>query len=77
MEELGRRSEYGAEVHLLREFFVSIGRVLGLLLVWFIPRNDLGAVLVLVSMSVMELINSVILHKIEKDSNIQKKFNAI
>ena len=68
MENLGLSSKYGAETHLFREFFVSIGRVLGLLLVWFIPRNEIGAVLVLVSMSVMELINSAILKIIEKNT---------
>lgn len=66
MEELNLKSEYGAEVHLFREFFVSVGRVLGLLLVWVIPQTNIGAIIVLVCMSVFELINSAILHTIEK-----------
>ena len=66
MEELNLRSEYGAEVHLFREFFVSIGRVLGLVLVWVMPKTNIGAIIVLVCMSVFELINSAILHSIEK-----------
>ncbi len=67
MEQLNLRSEYGAETHLLREFFVSIGRVLGLTLVWIIPQTNAGAIVVLVSMSVFELINSALLHKIQKN----------
>lgn len=68
MEDLGLSSEYGAETHLLREFFVSLGRVLGLMLVWFIPQTDIGAIIVLVCMSLFELINSAILRKIEKNT---------
>lgn len=66
MEDLGIGCEYGAEIHLLREFFVSIGRVIGLLMVWLIPQTTVGIIFVLVCMSVFELINSAILHSIKK-----------
>ncbi len=68
MEDLGLGCEYGAEVHLLREFFVSIGRVIGLLMVWLIPQTTIGIIIVLVCMSVFELLNSAILHTIKKHS---------
>lgn len=68
MEELDLNCEYGAEVHLIRELFVSAGRVLGLLLVFVMPQSNTGAIIVLVSMSVFELINSLILNKIGKYS---------
>lgn len=67
MEDL-RLSEYGAEAHLLREFFVSIGRVIGLLMVWLIPQTNIGTMAVLVCMSGFEIINSTILHIIKKRS---------
>ena len=60
--------EYGAEVHLVREVFVSLGRILGLGMVFVMPQNNMGAVIVLVAMSVFELINSAILHRIGKNS---------
>lgn len=66
MEDLGIGSEYGAEIHLLREFFVSIGRVVGLLMVWLIPQTTIGIIVVLVCMSAFELINSAILLSIKK-----------
>ena len=68
MEDLNLKSEYGAETHLFRELFVSAGRVLGLLLVWIIPQTNIGAIIVLVCMSVFELINSAILRSIEKSN---------
>lgn len=71
MEELELRSEYGAEVHLIREFFVSAGRILGLVLVWAVPQTNSGAVVVLTLMSIMELINSAILRRINKNRLIK------
>ena len=67
MEELDLNCEYGAEVHLVREVFVSLGRILGLGMVFVMPQNNMGAVIVLVAMSVFELINSAILHRIGKN----------
>ena len=68
MEDLDFGSEYGAEVHLFREFFVSAGRILGLALVWIVPQSNLGAILVLVCMSAFELVNSALLRAIEKNA---------
>jgi hypothetical protein len=68
MEDLHLGSEYGAEVHLFREFFVSAGRILGLAMVWLIPQTNTGAIVVLICMSVFELINSALLHAIEKSA---------
>lgn len=65
MEELGLGAEYGAQVHLVREFFVSMGRILGLALVWIVPQTNTGAVVVLACMLAIQLTNSVILHKIK------------
>ncbi|MBE6591904.1 MAG: MFS transporter [Ruminococcaceae bacterium] len=73
MEELGLGSEYGAQIHLVRELFVSAGRILGLVLVWAVPQTNTGAVVVLICMAAMELINSAILHRIEKYKIIYKK----
>ncbi|MBO5069763.1 MAG: MFS transporter [Roseburia sp.] len=42
VEALGLYGEYGQEVHLIREVFVSAGRVLGLLLVWAVPQTNVG-----------------------------------
>jgi len=67
MEELELGGEYGAEVHLVRELFVSVGRILGLFLVWAVPQTNVGAVFVLLSMGAIEVVNAVILNRIEKD----------
>ena len=51
----------------IRELFVSAGRILGLLLIWVVPQTNLGAVFVLLGLSLIELINSAILRKLEKE----------
>ena len=67
MEDLGLHGEYGAEVHTVREIFVSLGRVLGLAIVWSVPKTDIGAVIVVLFMTVTALTDAMILRSIERD----------
>lgn len=66
VEKLGLRSEYGAEVHFVREFFVSVGRSLGLALVWIIPQTTVGAVTVLLCLMLTSMLDAWILRTIQK-----------
>ena len=66
-EALGLGGEYGQEVHWVREIFVSAGRVLGLLLIWAVPQTNVGAVVVLLFLTLINLIDAFIIKKIEKD----------
>ena len=70
METLGLHGEYGGEVHLVRELFVSAGRVMGLVIVWAVPKTNVGAVIVLMFMILTALIDAVIIWRIEK--NLEK-----
>ena len=67
VEALGLRGEYGQEVHWVREIFVSAGRVLGLLLIWAVPQTNVGAVIVLLFLTLINLIDAFIIKIIEKD----------
>lgn len=66
MEKLGLRSEYGGEVHLIRELFVSAGRVFGLGIVWIVPKTNVGAVVVLLFMMITALIDAMIIWTIDR-----------
>lgn len=66
MENLNLRGEYGGEVHLIRELFVSAGRVMGLIIVWSVPKTNVGAVVVLLFMMITALIDAFIIWKIDK-----------
>ena len=66
-ESLGLHGEAGAEVHLVREFFVAAGRILGLALVWFVPRTNAGAVIVLVLLMATAVANAGILRRIDRN----------
>lgn len=72
MESLGLGGAYGPEVHLLRELFVSSGRVLGLLLVWIVPKTNTGAVCVMVCVMLTALINALILKTVNKGDSFAK-----
>ena len=67
MEDLGLHSEYGAEVHFIREIFVTVGRILGLVLVWIVPKTNGGAVFVLIILMFTSIVNALLLKKIEKN----------
>ncbi len=66
-EALGLHGESGPEVHLVREFFVTTGRLLGLALVWFVPRTNAGAVAVLVTLMMTAVVNAWILRRIDRN----------
>lgn len=70
MEDLGFHGAHGVEVHLLREFFVSLGRILGLVLVWLAPQTNEGAVFVILCMMGMAAIDAWILWKIGKRQTV-------
>ena len=69
VEDLGLHAEVGAEVHLVREVFVSAGRILGLLLVWIAPQTNEGAVFVILCMIGAGLVNAWIVWIIGKSDN--------
>ena len=68
MEELGLHGEYGAEAHTIREVFVSAGRVMGLVIVWAVPKTNVGAVIVVLFMTLTALADAAILRSIGKDA---------
>lgn len=70
MEELGLSGECGCEVHFFRELFVSAGRILGLLLVWFAPKTNGGAVFVLICMTATAVVNAAILRRLDRKESI-------
>ena len=72
VEALGLREEYGAEVHFVREFFVSAGRFLGLALVWIVPQTPVGAVFVLVCLMLTAVLDALILRKIRKSGVLEQ-----
>jgi len=72
VEALGLREEYGAEVHFVREFFVSFGRFLGLALVWVVRQAAEGAVFILVCLMLTAVLDALILKKIQKSGVLAK-----
>lgn len=70
MEALDLHGEYGGEVHLVRELFVSAGRIIGLLIVWAVPKTNIGAVIVLMFMMFTALVDAVLIWRIDK--NLEK-----
>ena len=69
IEDLNLHGEYGAEVHTVRELFVSAGRIAGLAIVWFAPKTNNGIAFALLSMMLTAVINAIILQKIKKRSD--------
>ena len=56
---------YGAEVHTVREFFVTVGRIIGILLVLFIPQTNIGIVVILSILTLTSVVNAFIVKDIE------------
>lgn len=72
MEELKLEGEYGAEIHTFRELFVAAGRVLGLIIVWGAPRTNVGALIVVLLMTLIALADAALLKIIEKNGECHK-----
>lgn len=68
VEEFGLHKEFGSEVHLIRELFVSSGRLIGLVLILQVPKTNTGAAFVLGCMMLFAIINVLILKKISRTS---------
>jgi len=64
VEELGLHKEFGSEVHLVRELFVSTGRLIGLAIILLVPQTNTGAAFALGCMMIFALFNALILKKI-------------
>ncbi len=65
----------GAQIHTVREFFVTAGRIFGVLLILLIPQTNIGIMSVLSILMLTSVVNIIIVKKIEKESPA-KKFSA-
>lgn len=72
MEDLDFNGEYGPEIHTFREVFVALGRVAGLAIVWAVPKTNIGAVIVVLFLSLTALLDTLLLRSIERDMKKQK-----
>lgn len=66
-QDMGMK-DAGAEVHTVREFFVGVGRVLGILMIFIAPQNNFGTVLVFVVLVASALMSTVLIKSINKST---------
>ena len=66
VESFERFQGYGAQIHTVREFFVTVGRVIGILLVLFIPQTNIGIVVILSVLTLTSIVNALLVRDIEK-----------
>lgn len=66
VEDLRLGGEYGGEIHTFREIFVTAGRILGLTIVWSVPKTSVGAVIVVLFMTLTALGDAALLRGIER-----------
>ena len=63
----------GAQIHTVREIFVSLGRIIGIVLIFCIPQTTIGIAITLAVLMLTSLINVVLVNSIEK-MDLQKRF---
>lgn len=56
----------GAQIHTVREIFVSFGRILGIMMIMCIPQTNIGSAITLALLMLTSLINVLIVKKVEK-----------
>ena len=66
MEGFEEFSGMGAQIHTVREIFVSTGRVLGILLVLCLPQTEIGIASLLAVLMLTAIINVALVRNIEK-----------
>lgn len=66
MEKFERFRGLGAQIHTVREVFVTIGRVIGVLLILFIPQTNIGIVVILTILMLTSVVNALLVRNIEK-----------
>ena len=67
MESFEEFSGMGAQVHAVRELFVTAGRIIGILMILFIPQNTIGVVITLSVIMSMPAVNALLVRSIEKN----------
>jgi MFS family permease len=71
MENIEGLEGLGPQIHTVREIFVSIGRIIGYLMIAFIPQTNMGIVIILSVISIFSVVNYFLVKKASK--NINKK----
>ena len=71
-QKMGMTDE-AAEVHTVREFFIAVGRVIGILMILLTPQNDFGSVMLLVIFVASSLVSAVLIKSINKDAAKENK----
>lgn len=66
-QKMGMTDE-AAEVHTVREFFIAVGRLIGILMILIAPKNDFGSVLVLAIFVASAFASAILIKSINKDT---------
>lgn len=67
MESFREFRGMGAQVHAVREIFVTVGRIIGILMILLIPQTTLGVVITLSVIMSMPAVNALLVRSIEKN----------
>ena len=67
MESIEGLEGMGAQIHAVRELFVSMGRILGILMIICIPQTNVGCTVILSALILTSLVNTFLVKKIESE----------
>lgn len=69
MESFREFRGMGAQVHAVREIFVTAGRIIGIMMVLLIPQTTTGIIITLSLIMAMPIANAILVHSVEKSMN--------
>ncbi len=67
MENLPSFQGMGAQIHTVREIFVATGRILGIVMIMFIPQNNFGIVIILSVLILTSVVNALLVRNVQKN----------
>ena len=66
MESFREFRGMGAQLHAVREIFVTAGRIIGILMILLIPQTTIGVVITLSVIMAMPVVNALLVRSIER-----------